>query len=291
MNFVKTSNRLLASKLKNQIQIIGKKSSTYEPTFEPNKTIIELVSKNQETRYITGISNFGFRLNNGLFAIGPIVIFNEILLSWNIRSVKEINPHSLSFFRMFVPKFDVIVLGVGDSVTGLHPDLIPWLSRNRVPYEIHNSKDAAKLYNSMVIDRRNVAAAIVPPIGVGVPNRDDAGSDSGMKALEAKVTHQLWNDMFMTRAFIKHYEEFWLRMKEQYISKERLKAQIVARNLALKERGKQMKFEDAIEEEIKAIKEEEELFKDKPPIGAPRTQFAKKPKKPKAETDESKLIE
>lgn len=285
MNFIKNSNRLLGSKLnlKSQIQIIERGCAA----FEPNKMVVELVSKNQETRYITKISNFGFRLNNGLFAVGPIVLFNEILLSWNIKSVKEINPHSLSFFRMFVPKFEVIVLGVGDSVTDLHPDLIPWLSRNRVPYEIHNSKDACKIYNSMVIDRRNVAAALVPPNAVGIPDRGDV--EDGMKLLDAKISHQLWNDIMMGQIIFKHQSEFWIRMQQQNITKDQLKAQIAAKNLAIKERAKKMTFEDALEEDIKAIKEEEASSMDAPKR-RPRTQFAKKPK-PAPETDDKKLIE
>lgn len=284
MNFIKNSNRLLGSKLKSQIQIAERGCAA----FEPNKTVVELVSKNQETRYITKISNFGFRLNNGLFAVGPIVVFNEILLSWNIKNVKEINPHSMSFFRMFVPKFEVIVLGVGDSVANVHPDLIPWLSRNRVPYELHNTKDACKVYNSLAIDRRNVAAALVPPTAIGVPDRGEG--EENLKLLDAKVSHGIWNDMIMGKIIFKHQSEFWIRMQQQYISKEQLKAQIVAKNLAIKERAKKMTFQDAIEEEIKAIKEEEAMSLDAPKR-RPKTQFAKKPKTREPETDEKKLIE
>ena len=49
MNFFKNSNRLLRSRvnLKSQIQIVERGCAT----FEPNKTVVELVSKNQETRY------------------------------------------------------------------------------------------------------------------------------------------------------------------------------------------------------------------------------------------------
>ena len=93
----------------------------------------------------------------------------------------------------------------------------------------------------------------------------------------------------MGQIIFKHQSEFWIRMQQQNITKDQLKAQIAAKNLAIKERAKKMTFEDALEEDIKAIKEEEASSMDAPKR-RPRTQFAKKPK-PAPETDDKKLIE
>lgn len=282
MNLIKNRFQLIRNKLRD----VNLNQKCTNKTFEQNKTLIELVSKNQETRFITSVSNFGFRLNNGLFAIGPIVIFNEILLSWNIKSVKEINPSSLSLFRMFVPKFEVIVLGVGDNVQGLHPDLIPWLSRNRVPYEIHNSKDAGKLYNTLAMDKRNVAAALVPP--THVTEEIPEIFETFERMLEAKVKYDLSNEAAISKMFNKYQGELFVRLRNQFLTKEQLKAQIVAKNLAYKERNKTFNFEKVIEQELKAIKEEERELEEKEPFFKKSIFKKKKQAKP---SDDKKLIE
>lgn len=142
INLIKNGDKLLRNlAFKNLIRLPNCKLHTHENF----GTVVELISQNQDVRYIKTVSNYGFRLNNYLFAVGPIVVFNEVLLSWNVRSVEEINPSSLSLFRMFVPKFEILILGVGDRVENLHPHLIPYLSRNKVPYEIHRTKGEFKI--------------------------------------------------------------------------------------------------------------------------------------------------
>lgn len=219
-------------------------------SFEQNKSLVELVSQNQEVRYIKSVSNFGFRLNNNMFAVGPIVIFNEILLSWNIKCPKEINPHSLSLFRMFVPKFEVLIIGVGDSLKDVHSDLQPYLSLNRVPHEILTTKDAAKLYNMMVMDKRNVVAALVPQQNIGAPteNRLDMITNWD-KMVDARILNSLINDRELTRIWFKYWGEFEINLKEKYISKEELKLQIAAKNEALLKQNKKKTFNELIADE------------------------------------------
>ena len=286
MNLIKRSKFIF----KNRIDLRLTRKCMLSNFSDQNKTLIELVSRNQEVRFIKTVSNFGFRLNNGLFAVGPIVIFNEILLSWNIKCVKEINPASLSFFRMFVPKFDILILGVGDNLRGLHPDLIPWLSKNRVGYEIMNTRDAAKLYNVLIQDKRNVAACLVPPTAVGVQTRP-ADFDASSTMLEAKVAHHGKNQMALGKIFNQHLGSIMFRMRIQHIATEDMKRQIAAKNFLLLDKEKKMKFDDIIANENRAIIEEElsKLDEYDKPSG---TIFEKqeKMKKDKA-SDDKKLID
>jgi hypothetical protein len=46
----------------------------------------------------------GFRLNNGMYVLGPMAIFPRTVLSWNVGSVDEINEDSLSLFCLLEPK-------------------------------------------------------------------------------------------------------------------------------------------------------------------------------------------
>jgi hypothetical protein len=46
----------------------------------------------------------GFRLNNGMYILGPMAIFPRTVLSWNVGSVNEVNEDSLSLFCLLEPK-------------------------------------------------------------------------------------------------------------------------------------------------------------------------------------------
>ena len=46
----------------------------------------------------------GFRLNNGVFVMGPMAIFSKSVLCWNVRTVIDITPESLSAFYLLEPK-------------------------------------------------------------------------------------------------------------------------------------------------------------------------------------------
>lgn len=46
----------------------------------------------------------GFRLNNGMYVLGPMAIFPRTVLSWNVGNVHAINEDSLLLFCLIEPK-------------------------------------------------------------------------------------------------------------------------------------------------------------------------------------------
>jgi hypothetical protein len=53
---------------------------------------------------ITGYNQYGFKINNNITVIGPIVIFPKTIFSWNIADSNEINEKSLLLFTKLEPK-------------------------------------------------------------------------------------------------------------------------------------------------------------------------------------------
>lgn len=46
----------------------------------------------------------GFRLNNGMYVLGPMAIFPRTVLSWNVGNVHAVNEDSLTLFCLLEPK-------------------------------------------------------------------------------------------------------------------------------------------------------------------------------------------
>lgn len=63
---------------------------------------------------------YGFRLNNHIQAIGPIILFPRAVFSWNIESVERINSDSLCIFSLIQPKVDTLIIGTGEFETTSH---------------------------------------------------------------------------------------------------------------------------------------------------------------------------
>lgn len=60
----------------------------------------------------------GFRLNQQLQVIGPIILFPRAVLAWHIESAQKVDADSLMIFSMIQPKVDTLIIGVGtDEIT------------------------------------------------------------------------------------------------------------------------------------------------------------------------------
>lgn len=58
---------------------------------------------NSDNGKLFSILQVGFRLNNGMFVLGPMAIFPKTVLSWNVSGPSDINENSLSLFLHLVP--------------------------------------------------------------------------------------------------------------------------------------------------------------------------------------------
>ncbi|KAG5680339.1 hypothetical protein PVAND_009850 [Polypedilum vanderplanki] len=88
-------------------------TKTYEGD---GKTSVNILNNDMENGLlINSISQAGFRLNNDIFIIGPMIILPRSVLSWNIENFNHINENSLSIFKVIEPKMDLIVIGIGDQ--------------------------------------------------------------------------------------------------------------------------------------------------------------------------------
>ena len=143
---------------------------------------------------IDSYSPEGFRLNDGSFAFGPVIVFPTGVLSWKLLDYDDITDEAFAIFDVVYPKPDVIIVGLGDnSNTKSKADLFMNLRRKRgLNVEFLATPDAIATYNFMVSENRAVAAAMAPPSDVGIRsdqdvwNRNQSGRDGLYRSLDHK---------------------------------------------------------------------------------------------------------
>jgi len=142
------------------------------------KTTVTIINKDMAGYLLVdAYARHGFRLSNGLFALGPIALFPSTVLQWDIASVDDIDEKSLSLFTLVEPRLEVLVIGVGED--GLHNQMSSDLNRRvramltqkKINCEIMPTKHAVTTYNFMCVDHRVCAGAFIPPF---VADADDA---------------------------------------------------------------------------------------------------------------------
>ncbi|XP_067118422.1 NADH dehydrogenase [ubiquinone] 1 alpha subcomplex assembly factor 3 [Centruroides vittatus] len=148
------------------------------------KTVAIMLNKEADANLmINGYSNFGFRLNNNLFVLGPLAIFPRSVLQWNVKTVDDINENSLSLFYLLEPKIDVLVLGVGDQGNTLKPSILKFLRSKRINVEVLPTQHACTTYNYLTAENRCIAAALIPPTIIKYTDEDIVESQAKHKLL------------------------------------------------------------------------------------------------------------
>ncbi|CAG5125716.1 unnamed protein product [Candidula unifasciata] len=133
----------------------------------PQKTHMSMVVREDESHnYVVSYSNIGFRFSTGLRAIGPCALFPRLVLHWNVWSATEITPESLALFCMLEPKLDILVIGKGDEDAKVDNKVFRHLKSKNISVEILPTEQACATFNFLNIDRRAVAAALIPPTNV-----------------------------------------------------------------------------------------------------------------------------
>ncbi|XP_046828719.1 NADH dehydrogenase [ubiquinone] 1 alpha subcomplex assembly factor 3 [Vespa crabro] len=131
----------------------------------PGKTTVTILNKNDTSLLlITGYNQTGFNLNNGLKIIGPTVLFSKSLLFWNVASAKDINKDSLVLFNILEPKLDLLIIGLEKDYDHKFISNLKQIIKDLdINSEILPVDQACSVFNFVNLEKRYVAAALIPP--------------------------------------------------------------------------------------------------------------------------------
>lgn len=139
------------------------------------KTSVTLLNKEHDLGLmINSYSQYGFRLNNSLFVLGPMAIFPKTVLSWNVESLDDINAAALSLVTVLEPKVDILILGLGDAdvTPEFSKKILTFVKHHRINVEVLRTETACATFNFLNAESRMVAGLIIPPLHLRV-NEDD----------------------------------------------------------------------------------------------------------------------
>jgi len=140
-------------------------SKTLASNYEGDgKTTVSIL--NREYKHLIMINSYsklGFRLNNGIFTIGPLAAFPRTVLQWNVKSINEMTPECLSLFCLLEPKLDILIIGTGDKKLMLSKDVMQYLKANKIQPEIFATDQAVSIFNFLNTEGRCIAGAFIPP--------------------------------------------------------------------------------------------------------------------------------
>ncbi|XP_052057730.1 uncharacterized protein LOC127698355 [Mytilus californianus] len=129
------------------------------------KTELQFLTHEDESNYlyVHAFSQMGFLLSSETRVLGPIALFPKTVLHWNVRSHEHINEESLALFPLLVPKLDLVIIGYGDRDNKVSNSVFTFLKSKKINVEILPTDVACSTFNFLNLERRYVAAALIPP--------------------------------------------------------------------------------------------------------------------------------
>ncbi|RZF34567.1 hypothetical protein LSTR_LSTR014374 [Laodelphax striatellus] len=144
---------------------------------EDQRTTVDVLNQPGRTGplMINSYGTHGFRLSNGLFAVGPVILFPSTVVSWNVANDEDISEESLCIFSKIVPKLDIVLVGLAGKVSesAKHMNRIHQVLRKyKVNCEVMSTERACPTFNFLNVEGRHMAAALIPPLKVQMSDDD-----------------------------------------------------------------------------------------------------------------------
>lgn len=156
-----------------------------------------LNSSNSVTKFnlLFIVSQVGFKLNNGLRIVGPLVIFPKSVLSWKVGGLVDVNEESLSLFTVLEPKLDVLVLGVGSEKRTPEFDkrILHFGNKYKINMEVVPTNQACAVFNFLNAEGRFVGAGLLPPRVLLFSEDEVLNNDKVMEAIDSKANIDIDN--------------------------------------------------------------------------------------------------
>ena len=119
------------------------------------------------SKVIQSYDNGTFKVSGKTYS-GPILVFPDRVMTWNIRQdfnaeQPSIQDYSqLSAARM---NADVVLYGCGERSVFIPPDFIAIVKKQGLPLDVMTTPAACRTYNVLLSEGRRVVAALLPVSG------------------------------------------------------------------------------------------------------------------------------
>lgn len=98
-------------------------------------------------------------VNYEAFYTSLIVSSDKLVRSWNVTNINQLDESNL--IDVFNIDPEIVLIGTGESLIPLHPELLAMFSQKKVGVEVMNTSAVCRTYGILTSDGRRVAAAII----------------------------------------------------------------------------------------------------------------------------------
>lgn len=99
------------------------------------------------------------RINEATYTRSLIITPTQIITDWQPQTISELHAHDLQTIIELHP--DVLLLGTGEKMVLLTPELYGDLVNNQIGVEVMDTSAACRTYNALAAENRSVAAALI----------------------------------------------------------------------------------------------------------------------------------
>ena len=116
--------------------------------------------KNNDKPLVRGITSSGFRISGQIYD-RPLLLFGGSVYDWSDAQLTRAD-NLLSLAEFTLPP-ELLLVGTGAQMQSVAPEFIQALKTHGIAVEVMDSRSAARTYNILVMEGRQVAAALLPP--------------------------------------------------------------------------------------------------------------------------------
>lgn len=116
--------------------------------------------KSGEEAFIAGYGDGGFRMGESRFE-GSMLITPKGFYPWNVKSKADITLESLEKIIEFVDEIEMLIIGMGETMSFLPKDVRLGLKEKGIVPEMMDTGAAARTYNVLLSEGRRVTAALI----------------------------------------------------------------------------------------------------------------------------------
>lgn len=108
---------------------------------------------------ITGYDLNWVEVNQERHQTSLIIMPNQLLLEWPVKSIKDIKENSFEAIESF--NIEIILLGTGNIQEHLEPKILEYFSKKNMAVECMNNQSACRTYNILANEERKVLLALM----------------------------------------------------------------------------------------------------------------------------------
>lgn len=115
--------------------------------------------KSSSEAFIAGYGDGGFRMGESRYK-GSMLITPDGFYPWDVMTKEDITLESLKPI-LDVKSIELLIVGMGEAMAFLPKDIRDALADKNIPVEIMDTGAAARTYNVLLQEGRNVSAALI----------------------------------------------------------------------------------------------------------------------------------